>query len=193
MQASGPKPTLARSLLEALLKQVLGDISAEMMDEYISHRDRVPTSWGSVVDDNQDLVQEVLHQKDVEPAEEPPKTKRQKLAEVVKAGVARQKPQPPSADPDRPSPSCSSTEQPAHADANRSEPIRAAPNQCHWSQEQAAAYLPKVRGCIILPVNNRRWQVKYLLRPTAPRSCTATDEPEGEGGCRGTWRPCGGL
>ena len=53
-------------------------------------------------------------------------------------------------------------------------------NAQHYPQEEAAALLPKTNGRFISPVLNRRWQVKYLQRPGAPRSHTVTyyDEPD---------------
>lgn len=52
----------------------------------------------------------------------------------------------------------------------------------HYSQELAVFFLPRVKGCIISPVGNRQWQVKYLSRPVRPRSHTQTysEAPGGE-------------
>ena len=49
-------------------------------------------------------------------------------------------------------------------------------NVQHYSRQQATAWLPKVTGTTIQPVNNRTWCVRYGTRAVTPRSHTVTYE-----------------
>lgn len=180
---TGAKPTLVRDLASACIRHVLGsDLTEEQLEEILSRRTGGGnTRWTSVCEDNQDLVQEaVVEGEQQQLTAHMPKKPREAPAPSERA--SRRQPEVRRPAGDTAPPPVAEESQPVGGEVVPRKKIVGPVNTKHYTQQDAAAWLPQASGCTICAVNNRCWQVKYSKRVKQPRSHTVTYKHEGPEG-----------
>ena len=174
VEPGNKKPRHLQDMIHSLCEHFLGKLSEEEWQCILTRREAIvgKARWRSVVDENEEVAQQVVGEKDHEEVrKQGPKNKSLFADDVGKAGS--------SGDGGNVAAS-SSGHGKASSSGDGKKKIVAKFNEKHYSQAEASAWLPKVKGVSISPVNNRTWQVKYLTREVTPKSHTRIyHEPEG--------------